>query len=93
MRCDMIRICELRKTYKTRHETLEVLKGITLTVPDGKFVVLLGEDEVKEGVVSVKDMTTGEQVKRTPEEAARQIREKIDARNRAAVVKEKDPQA
>ncbi len=43
MRCDMIRICELRKTYKTRHETLEVLKGITLTVPDGKFVMLLGE--------------------------------------------------
>ena len=43
MRCDMIRICELRKTYKTRHETLEVLKGITLTVPDRKFVMLLRE--------------------------------------------------
>jgi putative ABC transport system ATP-binding protein len=39
----MIRLNELRKTYKTRHETLEVLKGITLTVPDGKFVMLLGE--------------------------------------------------
>lgn len=39
----MIRLNELRKTYKTRHETLEVLKGITLTVPDRKFVMLLGE--------------------------------------------------
>ena len=39
----MIRLNNLRKTYKTRHETLEVLKGITLTVPDGKFVLLLGE--------------------------------------------------
>ena len=39
----MIRLFDLRKTYKTRHETLEVLKGITLTVPDGKFVMLLGE--------------------------------------------------
>ena len=39
----MIRLNELRKTYKTRHETLEVLKGITLTIPDRKFVMLLGE--------------------------------------------------
>ena len=39
----MIRLFDLRKTYKTRHETLEVLKGITLTVPDRKFVMLLGE--------------------------------------------------
>lgn len=39
----MIRLNALRKTYKTRHETLEVLKGITLTVPDRKFVMLLGE--------------------------------------------------
>jgi len=39
----MIRLHELRKTYKTCRETLEVLKGITLTVPAGKFVMLLGE--------------------------------------------------
>ena len=39
----MIRLNELRKTYKTRRETLEVLKGISLTVPAGKFVMLLGE--------------------------------------------------
>ena len=39
----MIRLNELRKTYKNRRETLEVLKGITLTIPDGKFVMLLGE--------------------------------------------------
>ena len=43
MRCEMIRLHDLRKTYRTRRETLEVLRGITLTVPAGKFVMLLGE--------------------------------------------------
>ena len=34
------------------------------------FAVLLGEDEIAEGVCSVKNMQTGEQVKLTPAEAA-----------------------
>ena len=37
------------------------------------YVVLLGEDEIAAGVCSVKNMTTGEQVKVTPEEAANHI--------------------
>ncbi len=41
-----------------------------LAVP---FAVLLGEDEIAEGKCSVKNMTTGEQVKLTPEEAAAYI--------------------
>ncbi len=39
----MIELKNIRKIYKTRHETLEVLKGISLTVPDHALVMLLGE--------------------------------------------------
>ena len=37
------------------------------------YAVLLGEDEIAEGVCSVKNMVTGEQVKLTPEAAAEYI--------------------
>ena len=37
------------------------------------FVVLLGEDEISEGLVSLKNMETGEQVKLRPEEAAQAV--------------------
>ena len=37
------------------------------------YAVLLGEDEIVQGVCSVKDMRTGEQVSVTPEEAAERI--------------------
>ena len=37
------------------------------------YVVLLGEDEIAAGVCSVKNMTTGEQVKVAPQEAAEHI--------------------
>ena len=39
----MIRLCDIRKTYKTRHGSVEVLNGISLTVPDHTLVMLLGE--------------------------------------------------
>ena len=56
-----------------------------LSVP---FVVLVGEDEVKEGVLSVKNMQTGEQVKLTPTEAAAYIGAAVALRNSGAVIKE-----
>ena len=37
------------------------------------YAIFLGEDEIAGGVCSVKDMRTGEQVKLSPEEAARHI--------------------
>ena len=52
------------------------------------FAVLIGEDERNEGVVSVKDMQSGEQIKLTPADAAKHIREKIAALNAGAVIKE-----
>jgi len=52
------------------------------------FAVLVGEDEVKEGVVSVKDMRSGEQVKLSPAAAAAKIRAAVAALNSAAIIKE-----
>ena len=49
-----------------------------LAVP---YAVLLGEDEINEGVCSVKNMVTGEQVKLTPEAAAQYILAGLAANN------------
>jgi len=43
------------------------------------YAVLLGEDEIAEGVCSVKNMATGEQVKLSPEAAAQYILEGLSA--------------
>ncbi len=45
------------------------------------FAVLLGEDEIAEGMCSVKNMTTGEQVKLTPSDAAAHIKAALAANN------------
>ncbi len=45
------------------------------------FAVLLGEDEIRENLCSVKNMTTGEQVKLPPREAADYIRAALEREN------------
>ena len=52
------------------------------------YVVLLGEDEIAAGVVSVKDMASGEQKKLSPAEAAAFIRAAVEKRSAGAVIKE-----
>ena len=52
------------------------------------FAVLLGEDEIAEGLVSVKDMQTGEQRKMTPADAAAYIRAAVEKKNGGTVIKE-----
>ena len=52
------------------------------------FVVLLGEDEIAEGVCSVKNMATGEQVKLSPADAAAYIKNAL-ANADCAVILEK----
>ena len=47
-----------------------------LAVP---FAVLLGEDEIAQGLCSVKNMSTGEQELLSPTEAARRIKEAVTA--------------
>ena len=45
------------------------------------FAVLLGEDEIAEGMCSVKNMVSGEQVKLTPAEAGAYIKNALAANN------------
>ena len=52
------------------------------------FTVLLGEDELAEGVLTVKNMETGEQRKLMDEEAAAWIWETVRRRNAAAPIRE-----
>ena len=52
------------------------------------FVVLLGEDEINSGKLSVKNMITGEQVLLCKEEAASYIKAEIDRRNNNPIIKE-----
>ncbi|MBQ8974767.1 MAG: histidine--tRNA ligase, partial [Oscillospiraceae bacterium] len=53
------------------------------------YVIFLGEDEIKEGRVTVKDMRTGEQTSISPAMAATAIRAKLDAEGSAAPIKDK----
>lgn len=52
------------------------------------FVVFIGDDEIKEGVIKVKDMRSGEQLAEEAEAAALRIKATIDNQNRKPVIKE-----
>ena len=52
------------------------------------YALFIGEDEIAEGVVTVKNMATGEQRKLTPAEAAETINAELAGRKAAAVIKE-----
>ena len=52
------------------------------------YAVLIGEDEQAAGVVSVKDMASGEQLKLSPEEAAAHIAAGIAKKNSVSIIKE-----
>ncbi len=45
------------------------------------FIVLLGDDEISEGVCSVKNMQSGEQVKLTADQAAAHVKAALEANN------------
>ena len=53
------------------------------------YVVFLGEDEIREGVLAVKDMETGEQVKVSLEEAVSRIRDGLATKNQGKVIMDK----
>ena len=52
------------------------------------YAVFLGEDEIAAGTCSVKDLSKGEQVTVTAEEAANLIKEGIAAKNAGTVIVE-----
>ena len=55
-----------------------------LSIP---YDVLIGEDEIEAGVVAVKNMQSGEQVKLSPADAAEFIKKDITRRGEIAVIK------
>jgi len=70
-----------QKKFKARMAYADKIK-----VP---YAVIVGEDEQAEGVLSVKNMRTGEQVKLPPDEAALLIRGGVDALNSGSLIVEK----
>ena len=71
--------CEQKK-FKTKMSYADKL-GIP-------YVILIGDDEIAENVVAVKNMTTGEQQKLGFAQAAELIKTAMDERAKAAVIKE-----
>ena len=53
------------------------------------YVIFLGEDEIRENVLAVKDMETGEQVKVSLDEAISRIRDGLAAKNQGKVICDK----
>ena len=53
------------------------------------YVAFLGEDEIAQGVCSVKDLRTGQQVSLSPDEAVELIRKGISELNKGSVILEK----
>lgn len=52
------------------------------------YVALLGEDEIADGLVSLKDMASGEQEKVPLADAPAWLKDKAAARNRGQVIRE-----
>ena len=69
-----------KKKFKAKMSYADKLK-----IP---FVALIGEDEIQEGVVSLKNMQTGEQVKLAPHDAALCVRKVVAEKNAKAVIQE-----
>ena len=53
------------------------------------YVIFLGEDEIRENVIAVKDMDSGEQVKVFTDEAIARIRDGLAAKNQGKVICDK----
>ena len=52
------------------------------------YVVFLGEDEIRDGIVACKDMQTGEQTTLDPKATIYRIKAGLEARNQGAVIRE-----
>ena len=53
------------------------------------YIAILGEDEIKEGAASIKDMPSGEQKKLTYEQAVTEIKAGLALRNQGTPVLDK----
>ena len=53
------------------------------------FAVIIGDDEAAQGLVSVKDLTSGNQELMSPAAAAEKIKAEMDVRALVPVIREK----
>ncbi len=77
---ETIRACGLRVQFYGEQKKFKQKMAYAnkIGVP---FIVLLGDDEISEGVCSVKNMGTGEQVKLTAAQAAEHVKAALAANN------------
>ena len=52
------------------------------------YVIFIGEDEIKENMITVKDMESGEQKEMTPAEAGEMVKEALEKKTADKVIKE-----
>ena len=83
----MLRDAGVRTQLHTERKKFKVKMNYAnkLRVP---FVVIIGEDEMREGLVSLKDMDSGTQEKLSPAEAAQRIRAAVEQKNGCALIAE-----
>ena len=60
----LIQCCDLSLGYEGKC----VLSHLELSVQDGDYLAIVGENEMNEGKLTLKNMTTGEQSLVTPDE-------------------------
>ena len=53
------------------------------------FAVIIGDDEAAQNMVSVKDLTSGQQELMSPADAAAKIKAEMNVRNSVTVIREK----
>ena len=52
------------------------------------YVIFIGEDEIKENMITVKDMESGEQKKMTPADDGEMVKEALEKKTADKVIKE-----
>ena len=72
-----------------RAEEVQAQDRATPTSSASRIVIFLGEDEINAGVVAVKDMESGEQVKVSLDEAVKLIHDGLAKKNAGKVICDK----
>ena len=65
---DLLEVRSISKTYGSGETAVHALKDVSFSVPKGEFVAIVGENEINEGKINLKNMLTGEQSLVTIEE-------------------------
>ena len=67
-------IRDLKIEFQTRMGTVQAVRGVSFDIEENECVALVGESEIQDGVVALKNMQTGEQQKLTMDEVIQYIK-------------------